>query len=598
MGVAAFQICTSRSEVDSPRKFSMIGSPRFDDQRPKTWGAGNEVSCIGRQTAIDSKETEIYINRKLSRQVTFAKQNNFVTPMLTDLYELTMVYSYFMWKKHTEIAVFDLFFRKCPFKGKYAVFCGLEDCLRFLKSFRFTDKDITYLREIAPAWDPTFLDYLKELDCSKVKLYAQPEGGVCQPRIPMIRVEGPLGVCQLLETTLLNLVNFSSLIATNAARHRQAVGPDVVLLEFGLRRAQGPDGGMTASRFSFVGGYNGTSNVAAGRIFDIPVKGTHAHSYVTSFKSFDELHRSELPYAEEEKEDKKLNLVKRVKYWRGQLQAEKTNEGELVAFTAYALDYPSGFIALIDTYSTLNSGMINFVVVGMALIEAGYKPIGVRIDSGDIISQSLAIRAYLKQIGKKYKKKDIAEAAIFASDGITEDNLHEYSAKGAVSAYGVGTNLVTCKKQPALGAVYKLVELGGEPRIKLSEDPVKTTIPGKKNAFRVYSERDEPICDVMAASDESIGCGSNRFRYFTGDDAGNVAIVNVFKKEALLNEYWSNGAVRRKKQSIQELRTFCMSCVNKLPLEHRRKDNPKPYPLFLTEKLYNILQKMIQAESK
>jgi len=598
MGNKAFQLCTSASETDSPHKphrHPMGDSAFIDDQMLITPGSGNEVSAIGKQT--DVKETETNSNTRLLRQAKFAPQNNFVTPMLTDLYELTMVYSYFMWKKHKQIAVFDLFFRKCPFKGKYAVFCGLEDCLRFLKNFRFTAKDIAYLREIAPAWDPAFLDYLQDLDCSEVKLYAQPEGGVCQPRIPMIRVEGPLGVCQLLETTLLNLVNFPSLVATNAARHRQAVGPDVVLLEFGLRRAQGPDGGMSASRFSYIGGYSGTSNVAAGRNFGIPVKGTHAHSYITSFRSFDELHRSELPYAEEEKGDKKLNLLEHVKHWRIKLQAEKTNEGELAAFTAYALDYPSGFIALIDTYNTLNSGMQNFVVVAMALIEAGYKPIGVRIDSGDIILQSNAIRAYFTKIGKKYKQRDIAEAAIFASDGISEDSLHEYAAKGSVSAYGVGTNLVTCKKQPALGAVYKLVELGGEPRIKLSEDAAKTTIPGKKNAFRVYNKQDWPICDVMGTADEDIVCGKHKFRYFTGDDTGKVETVDVVKREALLNQCWSNGAVSCKQPSILELRRFCMGCVNELPLKHRRKNNPKPYSLFLTEKLYQKLQEMIQAES-
>jgi len=548
--------------------------------------------------ADDIKEVEKKRNKSPSLEGQFAPHNNFVTPLLTDLYELTMVYSYFKWKKHTQIAVFDLFFRKCPFKGQYAVFCGLEDCLRFLNSFRFTDDDLAYLKEISPSWDPDFFRYLKELDCSEVLLFAQPEGSVCNPRIPLVRVEGPLGICQLLETTLLNLVNFSSLVGTNAARHRQAVGPDVVLLEFGLRRAQGPDGGMSASRFSFIGGYNGSSNVAAGNMFGIPVKGTHAHSYVSSFKSFDELHRSKLPYAEERKDEQNFDLVKQVKYWRKKLKAEKTNDGELTAFTAYALDYPGGFIALIDTYSSLKSGMINYVVVAMALIDAGYNPIGVRIDSGDIVAQSIAIKEYFNDIGKEYSCIKITNSMIFASDGITEDSLYDYTLRGKVSAYGVGTNLVTCKKQPALGGVYKLVSLGGQPRIKLSEDPIKMTIPGKKNAFRIFNKNGQQICDVMATAEEGeLRCGEHRFRYFSGVDDGKIEVVQVLKIENLLKKCWIGGAIQCELPTIQELRTFCMKCVNQLPEKHRRKNNPEAYPLFLTEKLYQNLRSMIEAES-
>jgi len=564
---------------------------------------GNSQSQSSRSAGCLSikKNNSILVDdyKEIGGDPDFAPYNDMVTPMLTDLYELTMVYSYFMWKKHTQTAVFDLFFRRCPFKGQYAVFCGLEDCLRFLKSFRFTNKDLAYLKKIAPAWDPSYFQYLKNLDCSEVKLYAQREGGVCYPRVPMIRVEGPLGVCQLLETTLLNLVNFSSLIATNAARHRQAVGPNVMLLEFGLRRAQGPDGGLSASRFSYIGGYNGSSNVAAGQMFNIPVKGTHAHSYVSSFKSFNELNRSKLPLADEKKEEKHIDLLKTVMHWRKELKAEHTNEGELTAFTAYALDYPKGFIALIDTYNSLKSGMVNFVVVAMALVDAGYRPVGVRIDSGDIVAQSIAIKAYFTKIGNQYKREEITNAAIFASDGISEDSLHDYTARGKCSAYGVGTNLVTCKKQPALGGVYKLVELGGQPRIKLSEDPLKRTLPGKKNAFRVYDKQNKPICDVMATTEEGVlKCGEKHsLRHFAGSKDGNTEIVEVTRIEKLLNPCWVNGDVHCELPEIQDLRTYCMNCVYQLPFKHRRKDNPEPYMLLLTEKLYKNFTAMIAAES-
>jgi len=471
-----------------------------------------------------------------------------------------------------------------------------------LHSFKFTKNDLTYLKNLNPNWDQSFYEYLESLDCSKVKVFAQSEGHFCSPRVPMLRVEGPLGVCQLLETTLLNLVNYASLIATNAARHRQAVGSDVVLLEFGLRRAQGPDGGMSASRYSYIGGYSGTSNVAAGKEFGIPVKGTHAHSYVTSFKNFDELkcrNRVELPCANEQKGENKMNFIKKVMDWRVKLDAKDTNTGELAAFTAYAMDYPSGFIALIDTYDTLKSGMLNFVVVGMSLLDAGYRPIGIRIDSGDIVAQSKTIKKYFQDIGKRYNSVEIRDALIFASDGIDESMLHDYNANGKVSAYGVGTNLVTCKKQPALGGVYKLVELDGSARIKLSEDPIKRTLPGKKNAYRIFNEAGEPICDVLACNEnDELDKGKEySFYHFSANSFGKVETVKIGSVNDLLTSVWPLAFDIGHLPKITELRTSCLKSVNELPEKHRRRHDPVPYPVYLTEKLYKMLETMIKEQS-
>jgi len=241
------------------------------------------------------------------------------------------------------------------------------------------------------------------------------------------------------------------------------------------------------------------------------------------------------------------------------------------------------------------------MVVAMALIDAGYRPVGIRLDSGDIVAQSIAIKEYFTKVGKKYKRKQIAEAAIIASDGITEDSLYDYNLRGEATSYGVGTNLVTCKKQPALGGVYKLVALKGQPRIKLSEDPVKRTIPGKKEAYRVFDKDNNPICDVMATADEGAlkyGVGVKHwFYYFTGDKDGQKEEVEVRSTENLLHRCWGEGEVRTDLPTIQELRQFCMKSVNKLPEKHRRKNNPKPYPLFLTEKLYQTMERMIKEES-
>lgn len=210
-------------------------------------------------------------------------QNSIVQPLLTDMYQITMAYAYWKSGKVQDHSVFDLFFRKNPFQGEFTIFAGLEECLKFLKKFRYSQSDIVFLRETLPSYvEEEFFEFLGNLTADEVVLYAMKEGSVAFPKVPLIRIEGPLIIVQLLETTLLTLVNYASLMATNAARYRIAAG-DLKLLEFGLRRAQGPDGGLSASKYAYIGGFDGTSNVLAGKLFGIPLKGTHAHSYITSF---------------------------------------------------------------------------------------------------------------------------------------------------------------------------------------------------------------------------------------------------------------------------------------------------------------------------
>merc|ERR1719361_1357370 len=217
----------------------------------------------------------------------YRPHSNHVNSLLTDLYQITMTYAYWKNKQEDEPAVFDLFFRKCPFKGEYTIFGGLDDVLRFLNRFRYSKDDVAALQARFPTWDKEFWNYLGNLNASKLSVYAQREGSVVFPRIPLLRIEGPVAVCQLIETTLLNLTNYASLVTTNAARIRRAVGPNKALLEFGLRRAQGPDGAMSASKYAYIGGFDGTSNVLAGLNNGIPIKGTHAHSFVSSYPGLD-----------------------------------------------------------------------------------------------------------------------------------------------------------------------------------------------------------------------------------------------------------------------------------------------------------------------
>src|SRR4030043_2027109 len=282
--------------------------------------------------------------------------NKLVNPMLTDFYQITMAYAYWKAGVHEEEAVFDLFFRQNPFRGEFAIYAGLEEKLRLLENFHFSSDHIAYLKDQMPQCDKQFFDWLKNVDGSGIKIHALKEGTISFPRVPLMRVRGPIATAQLLETAFLTLTNYPSLMTTNAARYRLVVGFEKGLIEFGLRRAQGPDGGVSASRYSYMGGFDGTSNVLAGFLFGVPIKGTHAHSYVQSFTGIGDLKSRTLVGADGKVHD----FVKMVLDIRAQLGLDNSNEGELASFIAYAQAFPKGFLALVDTYDTLKSGVPNF----------------------------------------------------------------------------------------------------------------------------------------------------------------------------------------------------------------------------------------------
>lgn len=268
-----------------------------------------------------------------------------------------------------------------------------------------------------PNCEVEFFDWLASLDCSKIKVYAMPEGTVVFPREPLIRIEGPIAITQLLETTLLNLVNFPCLIATNAARMRLAAGTKK-LLEFGLRRAQGPDGAMTASKFSYIGGFDGTSNVLAGMIHHLPVKGTHAHSFVMSHQALSDLKTTSIRTPSGAKVEF-LSLVLEKRKLLG--YEERSHEGELAAFVSYACAFSNGFLALVDTYDTLISGVPNFLSVGWALAEIGYNPVGIRLDSGDLSYLSVESRKLFRQADQIIGKEIFSKCTIVASNDLNEE---------------------------------------------------------------------------------------------------------------------------------------------------------------------------------
>lgn len=368
--------------------------------------------------------------------------------LMTDLYQLTMAAAYHSAGLADTQACFHLYFRTNPFDGGFSIACGLAQAVEFLEQFRYTESDIEYLRartgnDGKPLFSPAFLEWLAQMRFS-CDVDAMPEGTVCFPREPLVRVTGPLPQCQLVETALLNLVNFQTLVATKAARVVTAAAGDPVV-EFGLRRAQGPDGGLSASRAAYVGGVSGTSNTLAGARFGIPVAGTHAHSWVMAFDS------------------------------------------ELEAFEAYAEALPNNCTFLVDTYDTLE-GVRHAAEVGRALRERGHEMIGIRIDSGDLAWLSKRAREILDAEG-------FENARIVASNELDEHLIVSLKDQGAaIDMWGVGTKLACAWDQPALGGVYKLSairrpgELAWTPRIKVSEQTAKVTTPGIQQVRRFFED--------------------------------------------------------------------------------------------------------------
>ncbi|XP_011176040.1 nicotinate phosphoribosyltransferase isoform X3 [Solenopsis invicta] len=587
-------------------------------------------------------------------------QNGIVQPLLTDLYQITMAYAYWKSGKMNDHAVFDLFFRKNPFQGEFTIFAGLEECIKFLNKFHYSSSDIKYLKSTMPATvDQRFFDYLQSLTANNVTIYAIDEGSVVFPRVPLVRVEGPLIIVQLLETTLLTLVNYASLMATNAARYRMVAGKNITLLEFGLRRAQGPDGGLSASKYSYVGGFDGTSNVLAGKLFNIPVCGTHAHSYITSFTSISDLHEKTLEHKQTGDILDVLELAcKHREAIANDLEAiaSQASDGELAALISYAVAYPERFTALIDTYdvksietsakgqaqvASLNvknkllnkgsnthaqnrvrnnpfisestsqlrkngflrrgelgelyvrSGLLNFCAVALALNDLGYRAIGIRIDSGDLAYLSNVAREIFEKIAIKYDIPWFAKLMICASNDINEEtiiSLNEQSHK--IDCFGIGTHLVTCQRQPALGCVYKMVEINNEPRIKLSQEVGKVTIPGKKDAYRLYGSDGYALIDLLLKTTEEPPQEMQKVLCRHPFQQTKRANVTPSRVESLHKIYWKDGKLCQPLPTLQEIRNRVQESLNTLRNDHKRNLNPTPYKVAVSDTLYRFIDEL------
>ncbi len=468
------------------------------------------------------------------------------TALLTDLYELTMLYGFWKYHKHEQNACFEYFFRSLPLHIGFALFAGLEQLLDYIKNFSFNESDLEYLGK--QGFEPAFIEYLSRFRLN-INLWSVPEGTVVFPNEPVIRVEGPLGALQLLETFLLNALNYPTLVATKAARVCYAAEGDPVM-EFGLRRSQGPDGGLSGARAAIIGGCTGTSNVLAGKLFGAPISGTHAHSWVMSF------------------------------------------DNETEAFRAFAKAFPHNITLLVDTYDPLQSGIPNAIQVFTELRSAGLPVRGaIRLDSGDLAKLS-------KEAYRMFQEAGFEDPVIVASNELEEDLIADLKRQGAkINAWGVGTHLITSSNYPALGGVYKLVAVEGsngwEPKIKISGNVSKITDPGRKRIIRYYNESNQPLADVLYLEGEPVQKG--RIQVYDRENLFKEIILKSDHYQELSLPSVSEGRILINPIPLKELRQRASENLSQFPDEYRRLRYPQTYNVYLSPQAAHAKQTLLEA---
>ena len=470
--------------------------------------------------------------------------------LLTDLYELTMMQGYYE-KGQNENVIFDVFFRQNPCNNGYSVCAGLDQVIDYIKNLHFTYDDVDYLRGLG-IFKEDFLHYLSGFHFSG-DIYAIPEGTVVFPKEPLLKVVAPIMEAQLVETAILNIINHQSLIATKTSRIEFAANGDGIM-EFGLRRAQGPDAGLYGARAAMIGGCVGTSNVLAGQMFDVPVMGTHAHSWIMSFPD------------------------------------------EYTAFKTYAEMYPDNCTLLVDTYDTLKSGVPNAIRVFQEFKDAG-KPLikyGIRLDSGDLAYLSKEARKMLDEAG-------FPEATICASNDLDEFLLHDLKMQGAaIDSWGVGTNLITSKDCPSFGGVYKLAAIQNEkgefvPKIKISENTEKITNPGNKTIYRIYEKASGKIkADLICFADEVIDPKQDLLLFDPMDTWKKTKLAGgTYTVREILLPIFKNGECLYKSPTLKEIAAYCREEKDTLWDETKRLFYPHRVYVDLSQKLYAVKQSLL-----
>lgn len=464
--------------------------------------------------------------------------------LLTDLYELTMMNGYYKLNMSEQTAVFDIFFRQAG-QISYAIAAGLQQAVEYIENLHFDKEDIDYLRENA-GMSEEFLKYLSDFKFTG-SIYAVPEGTIVFPNEPIVIVRAPLMQAQLIEPALLNILNHQTLIATKASKVKKSAGNSAVS-EFGLRRAQGPDAGIYGARASIIGGCSGTSNVLAGQMFDIPIKGTMAHSWIMSFDS------------------------------------------ELEAFRKFAEIYPDNTLLLVDTYDTLRSGVPNAIKVFDELKAKGKKPIGIRLDSGDLAYLSKKARKMLDDAGH-------SDVIIFASCDLDEHVISSLNEQGArIDAYGVGTRLITSENMPSLGGVYKLSELEENgvavPKIKISDTQDKITNPGFKTLYRVYDEDGKAFADLIALKKETFDT-TKPLTLTHPTMRWKSTVLEKYTMRKLLIPVYEQGKLVYELPELSAIAAYNREEKATFWDEYLRNVNPEIYKVDLSDELYELKQKLI-----
>ncbi|MCM3699051.1 nicotinate phosphoribosyltransferase [Paenibacillus macerans] len=467
----------------------------------------------------------------------------------TDKYQINMIYAHWVNGTHERKTVFEAYFRKLPFGNGYAVFAGLERIVEYIRNLRFTEQDLNYLAKQEENYNPEFLELLRNFQF-RGTLLSMKEGALCFPNEPLIRVEGTIMETQLVETAMLNFMNFQTLIATKASRVKRVAENDV-LLEFGTRRAQEADAAIWGARAAYISGFDATSNLLAGEIFGIPTKGTHAHSWVQIFDS------------------------------------------EQEAFERYAKALPDQVSLLVDTFDTLKSGVPHAIQTAKMLEAQGKRLSSIRLDSGDLAYLSIQARKMLDEAGLPYVK-------IVASNDLDENTIFNLKAQGAkIDIWGVGTQLITAADQPALGGVYKLVEreTGGrmEPTIKISGNPEKVTTPGKKDVLRIVSkESGKAMADYVCFPHEQQARSGGNLRLFDPVHPYIKKSVKNYETTSMLQPIFEEGEQVYQLPTLDEIRAYHQAQLSLFWPEYLRKLNPEIYRISLSQEAWELKQKMIE----
>ncbi|WP_054949103.1 nicotinate phosphoribosyltransferase [Numidum massiliense] len=470
------------------------------------------------------------------------------TPALhTDKYQLNMMYAHWKNGSHRTRCVFDVYFRELPFHNGFAVFAGLERAITYLSELAFTDEEIAFLRGEEEKYDEAFLKELKEWRFTG-NVYAMPEGTLVFPNEPLVRVEGSIFELLLIETALLNMINYQTLIATKAARVRH-VAPGDVLLEFGSRRAQEVDAAIWGARATYLAGFDGTSNVRAAQLFDIPCKGTHSHAWVQLF------------------------------------------DDEIESFRTFVDALPSQTTLLVDTYNTVKSGLPHAIKIGKELEKQGKELKGIRLDSGDLAYLSKIARRMLDEAG-------LTETKIFASSDLDEHTILHLKSQGAkIDSWGIGTKLITAFDQPALGAVYKMVakETAGKwlPTIKISSNPEKVTTPGRKTVYRIIDrETNKASGDLIASVEERVDV-SKPLTLFHPVHTYRKKVVSSYVIQELLQPIFLDGKLVYDQPTLAAIRKYHSEQLSQFWEEYLRNLNPAVYPVDMSEHVWQTKQNLL-----